>query len=185
MFIKLPTYTDSPESVVFTPTTSLQLYLEMTLHLSHTQQLLKSLTDDAKADPLKTKRRQQAIVICGFAVIGKLSFKAESKSQDGYRGYGVENMMSSFFTKESEWPNNYYEAIRKKLGERCMLAISLHRVIYNSLIEDGVDLVLVYPKQGSKMEWLDRIPRREIQVGDESSGEVYGMVENNWDKCIY
>lgn len=125
---------------------------------------------------------QQAIVICGFPAIGKSTLKAASEA--GLEGYRVEDLDSSLFAKGPEWPNNYLDAVRNKMRERCILMISMHRVIYSSLIRNGIDLVLVYPQQGLKSEWLGRIKGREVQVGMSKLGRLHYMVEDNWDRWI-
>lgn len=182
MIIGTPAYTAVPEHVVITPTTSLQLYLEMDLHLHRTKQLPSSAPSDAKTKLPDKKRTQHAIVICGFPAIGKSTFKAANEA--GYRGYRVEDMDSSLFAKGPEWPKNYLDAVSDKIGERCILMISMHRLIYTSLIESGVDLVLVYPQQGLKTEWLGRITKRGMQAGDSKSGRLHRMVEDNWDRWL-
>ena len=183
MIIATPTYTAGPEHVVITPTTSLQLYLEMSTHLSHAQHPLSTPATGVKANRSTEERSQQAIIICGFPAIGKSTFKAANA--DGYKGYCIEDLDSSLFSKGPEWPNNYLQAIKKKLGERCILTISTHRNVFTSLIQNGVDLVLVYPRQELKMEWLERIRKREDEIENGAPGEIYDMVDKNWYNWIH
>lgn len=183
MIISTPTYTTDAEHVVITPATSLELYLEMDLHLKHAQDLLGTPIADFKANLATEKRSQQAIVICGFPAIGKSSFRAAN--EDGYKGYCVEDLDSSLFSKGPEWPSNYLEAITAKLGERCILTISTHREVFRSLMRDGVDLVLVYPRDELKTEWLQRIRKREIQAQLGPLKEIYDKVDNHWYHWIH
>lgn len=182
MFFTTPTCTTGLEHVVITPNTSLQLDLEMNLDLDHARHLFESPPTDVKEDVSTKTTRQQAIVICGFPAIGKSTFKAANG--DGYQGYRVEDLDSSLFSKGPEWPNNYLDAVKGKLEERCILTISTHRAVFESLIGDGIGLVLVYPGQELKIEWLERIRKRATPTEDCYQGEIYSKVDCNWDDWI-
>lgn len=170
-----------PERVVITPTTSLQLFLEMDLHLkAHAQSPNASTTKSITNQD--TTRKQQAIVICGFAAIGKSTFKAAcDKAYDGER---VIDLDSSLFPKGPTWPQNYLQAIRERLSEKCILMISTHKVIYSQLLEEGVDLILVYPKRELRAEWLERIRKREADAGSNAAASICGVVNDRWDGWI-
>lgn len=170
-----------PEHVVITPTTSLQLFLEMDLHLkAHAQ------TTDASTTKSITNRRapikQKAIVICGFAAIGKSTFKTACDA--AYDGDRVIDLDSSLFPKGPAWPHNYLDAIRERLSEKCILMISTHKVIYSQLLEEGVDLILVYPKRELRAEWLERIRTREADAGTDAAASICHVVNDRWDGWI-
>lgn len=43
------------------------------------------------------------------------------------------------------------------MKDMCLLTISFHLVLFTSLIESGVDLVMMFLKEALKTEWLGRI----------------------------
>ncbi|KAL1852489.1 hypothetical protein Daus18300_012170 [Diaporthe australafricana] len=129
---------------------------------------------------VKLIQKQKAIVICGFAAIGKSTFQAAHEKE--YKGIAVEDLDSGGFTKGPEWPSNYLKAIKLRLSEKCILMISTHQTIYSRLIESGVILVMVYPKKELKAEWLERIRQREGRLGAISS--ICGIVDERWDDWI-
>lgn len=181
MIVQKISHPRDPEHVIITPNTSLQLYFEMDLRLrTHTQPL--DMSDTHSNTDRLLRRRQKAIVICGFAAIGKSTFKAAF--EDGYAGFPVVDLDSSFFPKGPSWPHNYLEAINERLADRCILMISTHQIIYSRLLEDGVDLILVYPKRELKAEWLERIRQREAKGGIDSSSSIRGIVNKCWDGWI-
>lgn len=181
MIIQKSFHLNEPEHVVITPNTSLQLFLEMDLHLkAHEQDLNASTAKSNINRPATTK--QKAIVICGFAAIGKSTFK--TACEEGYGGVRVIDLDSSVFPKGPAWPHNYLEAIRERLNERCILMVSTHKTIYRQLLEEGVELILVYPKRELKAEWLERIRRREEGAGIDAAASIYGVVNDRWDEWI-
>ena len=181
MIIQKPCHSRDPEHVVITPTTSLQLFLEMDLHLkTHAQDLNASTTESFTNQP--PMRKQKAIVICGFAAIGKSTFK--TSCERGYNGFPVVDLDSSLFPKRPTWPNDYLEAIKERLSDRCILLISTHKTIYSQLLEEGVGLILVYPKRELRAEWLERIRTREANANINAAGSICGMVNDRWDGWI-
>lgn len=170
-----------PERVVITPNTSLQLFLEMDLRLKTHAQSPNASTTRSSTNQEAT-RKQKATVICGFAAIGKSTFKAACN--EAYDGDRVVDLDSSLFPKGPTWPHNYLEAIRQRLSEKCILMISTHKVIYSQLLEEGVDLILVYPKRELRAEWLERIRKREADAGSDAAASICGVVNDRWDGWI-
>lgn len=181
MIVQKSCHSRDPERVVITPTTSLQLFLEMDLHLKTHERVANTPTIKSDQNQLDT-RKQKAIVICGFAAIGKSTFKAAC--EEGYGGVRVVDLDSSLFPKGPTWPYNYLEAIKEKLSDRCILMISTHKVIYSQLLAEGVDLILVYPKRELRAEWLERIRKREADAGIDANGSICGVVNDRWDGWI-
>ena len=182
MIVQRSCRSGDPEHVVITPTTLLQLFLEMDLHLQAHGQDRNAVTKSSTTDQSATTRRQKAIVICGFAAIGKSTFK--TNCEEGYDGIRVIDLDSSLFPKGPTWPYNYLEAIKERLSERCILMISTHKAIYSQLLEEGVDLILVYPKRELRTEWLERIRRREEIAGSDAAASICGVVNERWDGWI-
>ncbi|KAG6362596.1 hypothetical protein INS49_007688 [Diaporthe citri] len=181
MIVQKSCHPRHPERVVITPTTSLQLFLEMDIRLkTHAQNPNASTTKSITNQ--QATRKQKAIVICGFAAIGKSTFKAAcDKAYDGDR---VIDLDSSLFPKGPTWPNNYLEAIRERLSEKCILMISTHKDIYSRLLEEGVALILVYPKRELRAEWLERIRKREADAGSDAAASICGVVNDRWDGWV-
>lgn len=181
MIIQKSFHLSEPDHVVITPNTSMQLFLEMDLHLKAHEQDLNASTTMSNINQPAT-RKQKAIVICGFAAIGKSTFK--TACEEGYGGVRVIDLDSSLFPKGPSWPHNYLEAIRERLNERCILMISTHKAIYSQLLEEGVELILVYPKRELKAEWLERIRKREEATGTHAAASICGVVNDCWDEWI-
>ncbi|KAI7773456.1 hypothetical protein LA080_010903 [Diaporthe eres] len=170
-----------PERVVITPNTSLQLFLEMDLRLKAHAQSPNASIPKSNTNREAT-RKQKAIVICGFAAIGKSTFKAAC--DEAYDGDRVVDLDSSLFPKGPTWPQNYLDAIRERLSEKCILMISTHKIVYSQLLEEGVDLILVYPKRELRAEWLERIQKREADAGSGAAASICGVVNDRWDGWI-
>lgn len=181
MIVQKSCHPRDPEHVVITPTTSLQLFLEMDLHLKAHERDSNARNTKSNTNHLNT-RKQKAIVICGFAAIGKSTFK--TACEEGYDGVQVVDLDSSLFPKGPTWPHNYLNAIRERLSEKCILMISTHKDIYSQLLEEGVDLILVYPKRELRAEWLERIRKREAKAGVDGKASICGMVNDRWDGWI-
>lgn len=168
-----------PKHVTNTPTTSLQLELFLKTH----QQLkAHAQVPDAITTNRLATRKQKATVICGFAAIGKSTFK--NACQGEYEGVPVMDLDSSLFPKGPAWPHNYLKAIRERLDETCILMISTHKDIYSQLLEEDFNLVLVYPKRELKAEWLERIRRREEAAGSNAAASICGVVSDHWGGWI-
>lgn len=181
MIVQKSCHSRDPEHVVITPTTSLQLFLEMDLHLKAHERVRNTPTIKFGTHQLDS-RKQKAVVICGFAAIGKSTFKAGC--EEGYDGVQVVDLDSSLFPKGPTWPQNYLEAIRERLSEKCILMISTHKAIYSRLLEEDVDLILVYPKRELRAEWLERIRKREADAGTDAAASICRVVDDRWDGWI-
>lgn len=165
---------DPGHDVLIPSTASLQLRLEVDFQpKSHAQ---------FERPNIPAAKTQKAIVICGFAAIGKSTFK--SACEEVYDGVRVIDLDSSLFPKGPTWPDNYLEAIRERLSERCILMISTHKAIYSQLLEEGVKLILVYPKRELRTEWLERIRRREAYAGTGQAESICRVVDDRWDQWI-
>lgn len=121
-------------------------------------------------------------MICGFAAIGKSTFK--TACEEKYDGVQVVDLDSSLFPKGPAWPCNYLDAIRERLSDDCILMISTHKAIYSQLLEEGYNLILVYPKRELRAEWLERIRKREAHAGTDAADSICGVVDNRWDGWI-
>jgi hypothetical protein len=178
----------NPEDMAITPNTSLQLFLEMDLHLkTHSQSCscdgaARTAHETCQCQPI-IARKQEAVVICGFAAIGKSTFKTKCE-EARYDGVRVIDLDSSLFSRGATWPHNYLGAIREYLNERCILMISTHKAIYSQLLEEGVDLILVHPRRELKAEWLERIRRREEAAGSNAAASICRVVNDCWDRWI-
>ncbi|KAH8788053.1 hypothetical protein F5883DRAFT_531337 [Diaporthe sp. PMI_573] len=181
MIIQKSFHLSDPEHVVITPNTSLQLCLEMDLHLKARKQNSTASTTKYETNQSVT-RKQKAIVICGFAAIGKSTFNTTCEAR--YDGLRVIDLDSSLFPRGPAWPHNYLEAIREKLNERCILMISTHKAIYSQLLDEGLNLILVYPRRELKAEWLERIRKREGAAGIDATASICGVVNDRWDGWI-
>ncbi|KAG8156582.1 hypothetical protein KVR01_013533 [Diaporthe batatas] len=149
-------------------------------HRQGSGQLNKSTQVVRTATTSSNNETQKAIIICGFAAIGKSTFLGSGS----YNGYTVDDLDSSGFSKEPEWPKNYLDEIKKKRYQKTILMISTHKAVYTQLLKEGVDLILVYPKRELRSEWEARIKGRENRLTKKPSVSMWDGVGPNWDKWI-
>lgn len=135
---------------------------------------------------------QNAIVLCGFAAIGKSTFFREACKKGGYNGVPVIDLdsgdyskeESKYWSKERPFPLNYLDAIRERLDDTCILMISTHKSVYSQLLKNGTKLVIVYPKKDLrvKAEWEKRITERDKVQRVKNS--MWPGVDTRWDQWI-
>jgi hypothetical protein len=84
---------------------------------------------------------------------------------------------SSHFDKK-HFPDNYLNHIKRKLGESETILVTCHEEIINRLLQEKLDLILVYPKMELKEEYMQRFRGR-----NDAESFVRSLSEN-WDTII-
>lgn len=84
---------------------------------------------------------------------------------------------SSTFDK-SDFPKNYIEHIKKKLGKVDIILISSHKEVRDALVDENLDFTLVYPNTELKDEYLERYEER----GNEPS--FIKMLDEKWTEFL-
>lgn len=127
----------------------------------------------------QTADKRKAIIISGFAAIGKTVFSKDAKVHKS-TGMNVIDLDSSLYSKDPSFPRNYEVAIRKAAEQPCIILISTHQGLPTQLTREGYYVALVYPGGGldAKNEWLSRLRKRE-KGGQKSS--LYTATDKYWE----
>ncbi|KAJ0119962.1 hypothetical protein J7T55_000812 [Diaporthe amygdali] len=123
---------------------------------------------------------QKAIIISGFACIGKSSLGGQSGI---YKGYKVVDLDSSGFTADpktkvkrtpAEFVKYYIAQILKLATQKIILMVSTHQEIRDEMCKRGLKYTLVYPSAACKAAWLGRLEKRAGKDG------LYNIFNKNW-----
>lgn len=114
-------------------------------------------------------------VIAGFPATGKSYFKGYVEgSCYAPQGY-CEDSDSSHFPKDN-FPDNYIKHIKDLINKGTdIIFVSTHKEVRESLVKEGIDFYLVYPKRDLKQEYLKRYKERG------SSEAFIKLMDDNWD----
>lgn len=128
--------------------------------------------------------KPKAIIISGFAAIGKSTFAKDPKVREIIKNnkMNIIDLDSSLYSKDKRpgiFPGNYEAAIRKAAEQPCIILISTHPGLATRLADQGYYVAIVYPGGGldAKNEWLSRLGKRE-KGGQKSP--LYQLVEKYW-----
>ncbi len=112
-------------------------------------------------------------VVCGFPGVGKTTlFNQLSKKKQK-----VLDSDSSKFDKK-DFPENYINHIKKSIKDGYTVLASSHDVVRDSLIDNKIPFILVYPSKELKQEYLKRYT-------DRGSPTAFNqLLDKNWDKWI-
>lgn len=121
------------------------------------------------------KGLRDTAIICAFPGCGK-SYYAESVAEG--RNVRAIDLDSRNFSKSDDFPMNYIESIKSKVGFYDRILVSTHKPVRDALDVEGLSHNTVYPKnyQSVRDEWIGRMYSR----GDsfESIRRVMGV----WDE---
>ena len=71
---------------------------------------------------------------------------------------------SSTFDK-SDFPRNYIEHIKSKIGQADIIFVSSHKDVRDALVAEGMDFILAYPSIDLKDEYIQRYKDRGSNEG--------------------
>lgn len=83
--------------------------------------------------------------------------------------------------RNPDFPKNYVEHIREKLGTCDYLFVSSHEEVRAAMYAAGIDYTLVYPYSNCLAEYVGRCYLREMAG---TNGFPISVLINNWDKWI-
>lgn len=83
-------------------------------------------------------------------------------------------------TKERnpDFPNNYIEHIKSKIGKVDIIFVSSHEVVREALAKNNIKTIIVYPSKIMKREWIKRFKER----GNDDN--FISFIFNNWERFI-
>ena len=111
-------------------------------------------------------------VISGFPGIGKSYYTKNNSS------LLVSDSDSSKFDK-SNFPNNYIDHIKELISKDYdLIFASSHKDVRESLVREGIEYTLVYPKRELKEEYLTRYKCRG------NCDSFVKLLSDNWDNWI-
>ena len=125
----------------------------------------------------------KTIICAGFTGVGKSFFIKsnpnlkcmESESSNFTDNRGTNRIL---ITENSEWPNNYLNHIKENIGKYDIIFVSTHKELRESLTENNIEFLLVYPDISLKEEYLERYKKRG------SSNDYLKLVDKNWETWI-
>lgn len=121
----------------------------------------------------------KTIVISGFPGVGKSHFSKNSQ-------YKTSDSDSSKFSwiepgvRHPDFPQNYINHIKELVAknELDFVFVSSHKAVRDSLMENDIPFLLVYPSRSLKEEYLDRYRNRGNDDG------FIQMMTDKWDSFI-
>lgn len=125
--------------------------------------------------------RKRTFVISGFPCVGK-SHCAKYK-QDKYKILDSDSSNYSWIkdgngnnTKERnpDFPNNYIDYIKSKIGEVDVILVSSHLEVRQALHNNKIKVVSVYPDRNMKRIWIKRLKKRNSPEG------MINLISDNW-----
>ncbi len=116
----------------------------------------------------------KTIIISAFPGCGK-SFLFNKEKNSQY--ISVLDSDSSKFDKDN-FPRNYIEHIKENIGKVNIILVSSHKIVRESLLDNNLDFILIYPKKNLREEYLQRYISRG------SDEKFIDLVSNNWDNWI-
>lgn len=120
---------------------------------------------DSGSIPLRSTR-----IVSAFPGTGKTYFCQHT------RLLAVDSDSSKF--DKSNFPTNYVEHIKGINGWFDVICVSSHKAVRDSLIREGLPIILVYPDISLKREYLIRYENRG------STKEFIDTINANWFKWI-
>lgn len=109
----------------------------------------------------------QTLIVSGFPGTGKSHFFNSSTRT-------VLDSDSSTFDK-SDFPRNYIEHIKSKIGQVDIIFVSSHKDVRDALVAEGMDFILAYPSIDLKDEYIQRYKDRGSNDG------FINLISNNWE----
>lgn len=117
-------------------------------------------------------------IISAFPGTGKTHYCNFDRSQYDPTPYGycIDSDSSKF--DKSNFPANYIEHIKSKIGKHPLIFVSSHKQVRDALVLEGLPFNLVYPDITLRSEYLDRYRQRG------SSGQFIDLIDRNWTNWI-
>jgi hypothetical protein len=89
-------------------------------------------------------------------------------------GLVISDSDSSRFPKDN-FPANYIEHIKKRIGYVDVILVSSHKEVRDALVKEGLGFSLLYPTKDSKEEFLRRYAERK------NTESFIELLNENWD----
>lgn len=116
-------------------------------------------------------------IISGYPGIGKTYLTQNSSLK-------VTDSDSSSFSwiepgvRHPDFPQNYINHIKKAINEFDIVVVSSHKVVRDTLRENGLDFVVFYPSIESKEIYIERYKQRG------NNEKFIDLVNSNWESWI-
>lgn len=136
------------------------------------------------ADTTGPSRKKRAMIISGYACIGKTYFCGTLHAEKHPKLGRVVDLDSSTYNRD-RFPENYLEDVRRTADsladEGCVILVSTFPGVSDTLKQEGYYVAQVYPQNSpeTKTEWLRRL---EVREKDGKESRLYGLVSQHWDE---
>ncbi len=120
-------------------------------------------------------RRNNGIIISGFAAIGKSNIQDHVSHFENKKIY---DLSSSYFRKDKGWEKVYCDIVDSLAKEYDYVFISTHNMVIDEMLRRGNKFYIIYPKQYCKDEYKARFELR---------GDTPGYIDKfmkNWNYFI-
>lgn len=119
-------------------------------------------------------------VIAAFPGTGKsyLASTIKRKVIDLDTGDYTQGYADSGKVRNPNFPDNYINAIKNRIGETDLLFVGCQPEVIAALRHMGVGFILVYPRRELKAEYVKRFQQRD------SPQSFIDLLSKNWDKFL-
>lgn len=80
--------------------------------------------------------------------------------------------------RNPDFPNNYIQHIKDNLDKVDIIFVSSHEVVRQTLEDNDINYILVYPDKSLKEKWIERFKKRGNNDG------FINFISLNWDNFI-
>ena len=144
--------------------------------------------DNSVEEVLKCKaiNIQGTVVVAGFPGIGKTYCTNNSFLKGKYKMIDSDSSLFSHIEKNRtkkvhpEWPDNYIDYIKSTFGKYNFVFVSTHQIVRDTLREERIPYILVYPKQTetNKIEYIAKYIKRD------SPKKFVEFMTDNWENFL-
>ena len=122
-------------------------------------------------------------IISAFPGVGKTYYHERNKgisidSDSSHFSWVKDSEGNNTKERNPEFPQNYINHIKEKIGKFDVIFVSSHEVVRKALNDNNIKFFMVYPDISLKEEWINRFNNRGNDEG------FIALIDKNWDFFI-